>query len=89
MGTENVANYVFRFPLISSAQEDKDKLCEKMISLRLEAGRPESLDEMSGEELQEEKGDMQWQLNIYESSQGLQNRQENRNIMAEIYERYF
>jgi len=77
-----------RFTVRSSALEDKDRLLEKMKSLRLEAGRPESLDEMSGEELQEEKGDMQKQLNIYERIHGLQDRQENRNVMAEVYERY-
>ena len=62
---------------------------QNLSSLRLEAGRPESLDDMLGDQLQDEKIDMQHQLNVYESLHGLQDRQENREIMAQIYERYF
>jgi len=77
-----------RFTVKSSAVEDRDKLVARLRCLKLAAGRPEALEEMDGEQLLQEKVEMQEELTQYESLHGLQDRQENRDIMAQIYERY-
>merc|ERR1711915_68790 len=77
-----------RFHIESSAVADKEILMSSLSSLRVSAGRSDHLDEMSPEQLLQEKVDMQEQLQQYEALHGLQDSQANRDIMADVYDRY-
>lgn len=77
-----------RFIVKKSAEEDKNKMIKDLNELRKTKERPEELDLMTLEQMLDEKLDMQTQLIEYEKVHGLHSKQANREIMADLYERY-
>merc|ERR1712106_384163 len=85
----NIQGTNTRFIVKKSAEEDRKKLIKMMAELRLAKNRPIEIDEMTMDQLIDEKNDMQTQLNEYERVHGLQIRQTNKETMNQVYERYW
>jgi len=85
---EEIISRTKRFSVKKSAEEDKDKMIQKMNDIRLRNERPFHLDLMTVEQMFDEKMDLQRHLTDYETVHGLAGEQGDKNIMADLYERY-
>lgn len=79
---------VSRFTVSKSAERDRDKIVKNLEEMRKSKDRPTELDRMTAEQMSEEKLDLQSQLIEYEKLHGLPANQSNREVMADLYERY-
>jgi len=77
-----------RFSVKKSSEEDRDKIFRQMAEQRKIKERPENVEDMTLDQLLDEKNDMQKQLMEYEKVHGIQNRQTNTDIMTQVYERH-
>jgi len=70
-----------------SVEQAMDNILTSLHSMRTTAGRPYSLEEMTGEEIMEERQDMQSLLSEFEKMYSNNHSKKEKEVMCELYER--
>ena len=70
-----------------SAEQARDTILTSLDSLRCSAGRPYNLDKMTGEQMADERRDMQSLLSEFEKMYSTNSSKKEKELMADLYER--
>jgi len=71
-----------------TVEQERDQIVQNLENIRLRCGRPYELDQMTSDQIADEKLDMQSQLLEFEKVHGHPLNKGDKEIMANVYERY-